>query len=301
MSTTADPIDAAGAGRSTAADVTARITSLLPSLLPAEQQVARVLLDRAGDAADLSSQQVAELAGTSRATVVRASQSLGFSGYQQLRVLLARDAALADRARSARTPERGADGLATSTYRRFEQVRDAADRMTALLDPEQIESAVRRLAAADRILVVGHGLSRSLAIDAAARLVRLGLVAEHLTDRIDQLIVTRLLGERGVVLMISGSGSHTDSIGVAREVRQSAAHLIAVTAFARSPIAELADTLLVVGMPNSSFTEELTDTTRIPQAILLEGLMASLRDHLGERGHQAAALALAAVSDHVQE
>jgi DNA-binding MurR/RpiR family transcriptional regulator len=288
-------------------DVAARIRSLLPSLVPAEQNVAQVLLGRAADAADLSSQQVAELAGTSRATVVRASQSLGFSGYQQLRVLLARDAALAIRRQAGRAEagvdlgQQGLDGVAHATYRRFDQVRDSADQMTALLTPDRIEDAVHRLADAGRILVVGHGLSRSLAIDAAARLVRLGLVVDQLTDRIDQLIVTRLLDRRDVVLIISGSGSHTDSLAVAREARASGAQLIVVTAFARSPIAELADVLLIVGMPNSSFISELTDTTRIPQVILVEGLMASLREQLGERAQRAAVVALAAVSDHVQE
>lgn len=310
---TADDGPGVDAGRRfdlAATDVVARIRSLLPSLLPAERSVAQVLLGRVGDAADLSSQQIAELAGTSRATVVRASQSLGFSGYQQLRVLLARDAALAVRSQAVRratarridgAAEQDVDGVARATYRRFEQVRDSADQMTALLTPERIEEAVQRLAGAERILVVGHGLSRSLAIDAAARMVRLGLVAEQMTDRIDQLIVTGLLGKQDVVLIISGSGSHADSLGVAREARASGAQLIVVTAFARSPIAELADVLLVVGMPNSSFISELTDTTRIPQVILIEGLMASLRAQLGDRARRATVVALAAVSDHVQE
>ena len=72
--------------------VLATIRSLLPSLLPAEQAVASVLLERAAQVVELSSQQVAELSGASRATVVRTCQSLGFTGYQQLRVLIARDA-----------------------------------------------------------------------------------------------------------------------------------------------------------------------------------------------------------------
>ena len=73
-------------------EVMATIRSLLPSLLPTEQSVAQVLLSRSNEIVELSSQQVADLAGASRATVVRTCQSLGFSGYQQLRVLLARDA-----------------------------------------------------------------------------------------------------------------------------------------------------------------------------------------------------------------
>ena len=281
------------------AEVAARISSLLPSLLPAERQVAQVLLDRAGDAAELSSQQVADLAATSRATVVRAAQSLGYSGYQQLRVLLARDALL--HRHSVESSDHGVQGVAAATYAHFRQVQDSAMQMTALLDADEVGRAVARLAGARRILVVGHGLSRSLSVDVTARLVRLGLQAEQLSDRMDQLVVTRLLGSDDVVLVISGSGAHSDSLALAHEAAAGEPSLMVITAFARSPIARLADILLVVGMPNSSFTDELTYTTRIPQTILVEGLMASLRDQLGERGRRAAAVALAAVSDHVHE
>lgn len=281
------------------AEVAARISSLLPSLLPAERQVAQVLLDRAADAAELSSQQVADLAATSRATVVRTAQSLGYSGYQQLRVLLARDALL--QRHSAESHDHGVRGVAAATFAHFRQVQDTAMQMTALLDADEVGRAVARLAGARRILVVGHGLSRSLSVDVTARLVRLGLQAEQLSDRMDQLVVTRLLGTDDVVLVISGSGAHSDSLALAREAAAGEPSLVVITAFARSPIARLADILLVVGMPNSSFTDELTNTTRIPQAILIEGLMASLRDQLGERGRRAAAVALSAVSDHVQE
>lgn len=281
------------------AEVAARISSLLPSLLPAERQVAQVLLDRAADAAELSSQQVADLAATSRATVVRAAQSLGYSGYQQLRVLLARDALLHRQA--AESDDHGARGVAAAAFAYFHRIHESAVQMTALLDAEEVGRAVFRLAAARRILVVGHGLSRSLSVDMTARLVRLGLQAEQLSDRMDQLVVTRLLGPDDVVLVISGSGAHSDSLALAREAAAGEPDLIVITAFARSPIAQLADILLVVGMPNSSFTDELTYTTRIPQAILVEALMASLRDQLGERGRRAAAVALSAVSDHVHE
>jgi len=280
------------------AEVAARISSLLPSLLPAERQVAQVLLDRAADAAELSSQQVADLAATSRATVVRTAKSLGYSGYQQLRVLLARDALLRH---SVEADDHGVRGVAAATFAHFRQVRDSAMQMSALLEADEVARAVARLAAARRILVVGHGLSRSLSVDVTARLVRLGLQAEQFSDRMDQLVVARLLASDDVVLVISGSGAHGDSLALAREASAGAPGLIVITAFARSPIALLADVLLVVGMPNASFTDELAYTTRIPQTILIEGLMASLREQLGERGRRATAVALAAVSDHVQE
>lgn len=62
--------------------VVAHIRSSLPSLLPAEQAVPAVFLAHTQKIVEFSSQQVAELAGASRATVVRTCQSLKYSGYQ---------------------------------------------------------------------------------------------------------------------------------------------------------------------------------------------------------------------------
>lgn len=278
--------------------VVARIRSLKPELVPAEQQVAEVLLDRQSDVVELTSGQVAELAGTSRATVVRAAQSLGFSGYQQLRVLLARDAALAEQ--RATTPTE-VEGTAAAAVARFKQVAEAVPGMLALLDLDSVNRAVVALADAGRVQVVAGGLSQSLAVDAVARLQRLGIDAQAQTDQIQQQICARLLTPQDVALVISGSGRNQSTMQVVDAAQAAGAQVIVVTAFARSPLALLADVCLVVGMPAASFGDELTDTSRIPQVILIEGLMASLRMHLGERGSRALALALEEVSGHVDE
>lgn len=49
------------------------------------------------------------------------------------------------------------------------------------------------------------------------------------------------------------------------------------------------------------FREELTLTSRIPQVILLEGLVAALSDRLGESASAAAALTLEIVSANLAE
>jgi DNA-binding MurR/RpiR family transcriptional regulator len=76
---------------------------------------------------------------------------------------------------------------------------------------------------------------------------------------------------------------------------------VAVTAFARSPVVAVADVALVVGMSDLTFREELTLTSRIPQVILLEGLVAALADRLGDRASAATALTLEIVSANLAD
>lgn len=276
--------------------VIATIRSLLPSLLPTERAVAAVLLERSAEIVELSSQQVADLSGASRATVVRTCQSLGFTGYQQLRVLLARDAAALP-ASAAASPT-GAAGIVAHT---FTQLAERVSDMLALLDPESIEQAVTLLAGARRVVVVGNGLSAPLAWDAAARLTSIGRAAEAQSDVIGQQITARLLQPGDLLLVISGSGSNAVTLRTVAAANAAGADVIAVTAFGRSPIALAATLALVVTMPDLTFRDEITLASRLPQAILIEGLVAATTDRLGDAALHAKSLALDAISTNLAE
>ncbi|GAB3557185.1 MurR/RpiR family transcriptional regulator [Spelaeicoccus albus] len=278
--------------------VIAAIRSQAPSLLPAEQAVAGVLLGRSSDIVEMTSTQVADLAGASRATVVRTCQALGFSGYQQLRVMLARDAAFTVPAGAA---DGDGEGPGAIVARTFSQVGSAVDAMTAILDPDAVAAAVALLASARRVVVVGNGLSATLAADAAGRLTSIGRDAQAPSDAIAQQVAARLLGTGDLLLVISGSGSSTLSLQSVRAAASAGAGVVAVTAFSHSPIATAADIALIVGMPDLSFASELTATTRIPQAILIEGLIAATTHDLGDDAARAKAIALEVVGDSLAE
>lgn len=277
--------------------VLAHIRSLLPALQPTERAVASVFLDRPAEVVEMSSQQVAEVAGASRATVVRASQSLGFSGYQQLRVLLAGDVGASRPA----PPTGPADSPAAMVAATFAHVGASVPAMVALLDHADVRRVVELLATAPRVVVVGNGLSAPLAMDAAARLVGLGRRAEAPLDGISQQVSARQLGAGEVLLVISGSGASAGSVRAAESAHRAGAAVVLVTAFARSPLAALADVALVVGMPDLTFRDELTLTTRVPQVILLEGLLAALARRLGDAGSAASARTLEVISANLAD
>lgn len=279
-------------------EVMATIRSLMPSLLPTERAVAAVLLERSADIVELSSQQIADAAGASRATVVRTCQSLGFTGYQQLRVLLARDAAYS----SVPEPTSGhASDTAEIVSETFRHVARGVENMTALLDDNELKRAVDALGGATRVVVSGNGLSAPLALDASARFSSIGRAAEAPLDVIGQQITARLLGENDVLLAISGSGSNAATVRIATAARDAGARVVAITAFARSPLTQLADISLVVTMPDLTFREEITLASRLPQAILIEGLVAALTHRLGDVAVRAKALALDAISENLAE
>lgn len=277
--------------------VTAHIRSMAASLQPTERAVAELMLRKPEAVIEMSSQQVAEEAGASRATVVRTCQSLGFGGYQQLRVMLARDLG------TVRAPAVTTDPETPSATVRacFEGVRDSLPAMTALLTDKGLAQAVELLAGAARVLVCGNGLSAPLAQLCAQRLTSLGMVADAPADGIAQQVAARHLRPGDCLLVISGSGANETTLRVAAAARDAGVSVVLITAFGRSPLTGSADVTLVVGMRDPTFRDELTVTTRIPQFILLEGLVAGVAHRLGETGVAAHAVTMTVVSRNLGE
>lgn len=282
-------------------EVTATIRALFASLQPAEQAVATILLERSAEVVELSSQQVAEAAGASRATVVRTCQSLGFRGYQQLRVLLARDLgyqfANASIERPAGEPETAADVISEA----FRHVASTVSGMTILLSSAAVNQAVEILAKANRVVVIANGLSAPLAANAAARLTTIGRSVDAPADAMYQQITARLLKPQDAVVVISSSGSNAASVSAAAAAQAAGARVIAVTSFDRTALTALADVQLVVTMPDLTFRDEIVVTSRVPQTILIEALVAAVMRRIGPSAIAAKALALDAVSDNLAE
>ncbi len=76
-------------------DVLARVRRSLSKLSAAEARVAETILGDPTLVVDLAINDLAQLCRTSLSTVARFSQSLGYSGYRELRVAVARAMTLA--------------------------------------------------------------------------------------------------------------------------------------------------------------------------------------------------------------
>ena len=91
------------------AETVVRARGLLPSLSPAEQRVAQVIIDEAATASRLTITDLAERAGSSETTVIRFCRAMGFAGYSELRLTLAAEAGAGQAGRTAAHAAGGSD------------------------------------------------------------------------------------------------------------------------------------------------------------------------------------------------
>ncbi|MFC7590054.1 MurR/RpiR family transcriptional regulator [Nonomuraea antimicrobica] len=77
------------------ANPVAAVRAVLPSLTPAAQSIARIILDDPGLVVRSTITEFSAVSGTSEATIVRTARALGFAGYSQMRFALAAAVAVA--------------------------------------------------------------------------------------------------------------------------------------------------------------------------------------------------------------
>lgn len=244
---------------------TATIRALSAGLAPSERRVADVCAERPREVAWWSAADLAAAASTSTATVVRACQNLGFSGFQHLRMLLLRDLG----AESSTAAEAAAPPGSVGVLRTI--VTEVGSDLAGSLAPLSgaFDDAVRVLANARRILVVANGGSSTAATAFAVRFLLSGRAAEAPTDTVVQALTARTLSSDDVCVAVSDSGMNAYTIDATRAALDAGAHVVGVTAHARSSLAALADTTLIVGSGSGPYAAHGVSATIIQLTFLL--------------------------------
>lgn len=275
--------------------VAERVRAASGSLPPAEARVVQELLARGVDVINASVTEIATAAETGVGTVVRASQSLGFKGFQAAKLALSQDLLpLGERPRQDLSenddPLEVLTKLATSSG-------DALRRATASVSPSQLSRAIDLLAGARRVLCLGVGTSAPLVQDAAYRLTTIGIDADAPADVHAQHVRARLLSVADVALAISHTGSTQETLGAAGGAKEAGARVIAITSFSTTPLTELADVVLVAGGLETSYRVEAM-ASRLAHLLVVDSLFTSLVLGDAKRARKAQRLTADVLADH---
>lgn len=236
---------------------TVRARGLLPSLSPAEQRVARVVIDEAATAARLTISDLADRARSSETTVIRFCRAMGFGGYSELRLTLAAEAGRATEATAA-------DEAAGSDISETDELADvvkkiafadarAVEETAAQIDIAVLERVVDIVVGARRVVIYGVGASAFVAADFQQKLHRIGHVAYAWSDMHMALTSAALLDQRDVAFGISHTGTTMDTIEAFALAGRRGARTVALTNFPKSPITRTADLVLTTAARETTF------------------------------------------------
>lgn len=285
--------------RTRPADVDLTVTGILPlirSTYPALTRTERLIADSVLEAQDrlmwLSITEFADLAQVSEATIVRFCRKLGLAGFQELKLRIAQQVA-GDRPEEPDNDESVWQKVQRKQVGRHQQgVTDTG----ALLSEAALQEAAHLLVEARRIFCFGTGASHFTAMDAAYQLVRIGLPAEMFGDTHVQAMAAATLTAGDVVVGISASGSTKDTLQAITIAKENGAHVIAITNYRRSPLADLADVVLLAAAETGPL-EGGSLVGKVAQLIVLDVLVATLAVMLQARARQALTRTAQAVLD----
>lgn len=272
--------------------VVPRIQAALPSLKPAEARVAQFVLSQPEAVIYSSVSEIADLAKTSTATVVRCAQEIGFRGFHELKLAVAQDFAVFGNQGGA-PPEGEQSPLLRVTATGAQTVRDAG----SLVNQAEFDRATHVLSAARHVLMVGVGTSAPLALDGAYRFRTIGIHAEAFSDVHMQHVAAHALEPGDVCVAISHTGSTQETISSIERAAAQGARIVVITSFTKSPITEPADIVLTAGAREVSFRLEAM-ASRLAHMAVLDALLVGVADLNPERTRSALDAFADVLADH---
>ncbi len=261
-----------------------KIRSEFSVLQPAEQNVARFVLENERQVIHYSITELAEKANTSEATVIRFCRKIGSRGFQEFKINLAKEMISPLQAIHEELCE--SDDNIQIVGKVYKASIQTIEDSLRVLDGAEFSRAVDALGGARQIIWLGIGGSGVIAKDAEHRFIRTGIPTICHNDVLLQAMAASLACPGDVVVGISHFGS-TKSVVEAMQAAQAAgATTICITQAAHSPITKVSDIKLLVSAKETDYRSEATGA-RIAQLCLIDGLFVAVAKRRSEKMSEA--------------
>jgi DNA-binding MurR/RpiR family transcriptional regulator len=259
-------------------DLLGEIANQIPSFHASEVAIAEAILSNPDVSASMNISQIADKSGTSVASVVRFSKTLGFKGYPEFRMALI--------GQLSRQVAQGTDlhldgGItvddsAEEVIRKIAYADALAIKTTAeRLDVENFTKVVDVWDSANTIGIIGFASSGYVAMDLQLKLNRLGKRSVAWADLHTALTSISLLKKGDVLVAVSHSGTTLDIIDVITEFKAKGITIVLITNALRSPATAIADLVLFTSARETTLRSGAT-ASRIAQLTVVDCLCVSL-------------------------
>ncbi|MFH1475876.1 MAG: MurR/RpiR family transcriptional regulator [Verrucomicrobiota bacterium] len=229
----------------------AMINARLPAFSRAEKQVAAYIRAHLEKAPLLSVHALAAASGVSVASVSRMARKIGYPGFNEFRVGLAREIPPPPISTIYRAIAANDSGRTVLQKVFAGNIRSLQETLK-IMDSGACIRAARAMNKAERILFVGIGSSGCIAQDAALRFLHLDIRAEACADAYQMLVRAMQAGKKQVVVGISHSGRSAATIEALAMARKNGALTIGIANYIRSPLRKVSRIFFCTAFRESS-------------------------------------------------
>lgn len=249
-----------------------RLNVAMPKLRDSEKKIVEFIQNNQEEIIHLSITEVAERSETSESSVVRLCKRLGYKGFQDMKIHLAKE--VIEPVKQIHEVIEKGDNVMTIKKKVFQSNIQALYDSLEVCDDEQLVKAVEAIRKARTIEFYGTGGSGTVALDAQHKLLKLGIKSSAYIDPTLQAMSASMLTEEDVVVGISHTGSNTDVLNSLKIAKESGATLICITNASKSPITTISDIILQTASNETLFRTDAI-ASRIAQLTIIDILVAA--------------------------
>lgn len=249
----------------------------------AEKKIAETILADPKRFTEYSLGAFAEAAQVSQGSVINFSGKYAGGGFPLLKMQIA--AALSHAEEQTFSVIQEGDTLKDVLGKTVNNVSEAMKNTVVLNEEATLRSVAERMLRAEKIEIYGVYRSAVVATDFWYQLLRLGIPAAFVSDILTCAVSASMLKKESLVFAVSSSGKTQDIIDAVKLAKANGVPIVALTADRNSPLARLADEVLVASPCGNSVSMRDTEI-RISQLALTDALCSYLREKIDADGSE---------------
>ena len=275
----------------------AAIEEQMDFLTDAEKRVARFIVNNREDVIYLTVSELAVQSGSSEATIVRFCKSMGYRGFQDFKINVAKNTT--DSQTGSNEAVKQDDSASTIKRKIFNSRIQALSETQSVLSDKEFERAANALANANRIEMFGVGASAYVAMDMKHKFLKYGIKCGVELDADTQAMSASLLGKGDVAIGITYSGRSSLTIRSLRLAKERGATTITLTGHARSPALKVSDIVLFTTAKETLYNSDAF-ASRVAEITVLDALLTAILLHRHDEAQNAICLTRYASSQDKQ-
>lgn len=217
-----------------------KIEQHLEDFTQSEKKIAKYILENGQDVITHSAQEIGDSTDTSPASVVRFSRTLGYEGFQELKLEIAKTQNQNEEKIIDDIIEKG-DSVEKVVHKVANQGINTINNTVALLNIEDFEKAIEEIKKANNIYLFGVGASAIVAMDLQHKLLRINKIAIFHLDANVQLAMSVHAKRGDLAIGISYRGKSKEVNNSVRRAKENGASCISITKYGNNSLADLCD------------------------------------------------------------
>lgn len=250
--------------------VLGQITQMYDTFTPVEKRIADLMIDQPVKVVNLPIKEIAKMAGTSEAAIVRFSKRLGLSGIKVVKVELARELHTIDTEKKSSKIE-FTDSVEELKEKVFNNSIQALYNTEKILSPKLIDEAANAIIDAKRMMIFGVGIANVVGEDFKLKLAQIDKLTHLANDSYTAVSMLANFEPGDVLFVITSTGKSKEIIEVMKYAKKQNITIILVTQKVPSPALRMSNIPLAMAKEENDIKVG-TMTVRIVQLAIIDTL-----------------------------